>query len=149
MATTHYPNFTYISSGVKCSINTDKLNANIDRAQFWLDSQVMNCMTPLMPMRTGIFINLTKMQSASLAGTGEVIAAAPPYGRFLYFGKVMIDPVTKSPWARAGVKKIVTSRPLTFANQQAVPMWFDASKQQHLNSWIQGVNNILGGTVIA
>ena len=40
-----------------------------------------------MPMQTGQFINVTKAMSAAVAGTGKVVAAAPPMGCFLYEGK--------------------------------------------------------------
>lgn len=147
MATQHYPNFSVVSANVKCNINMDALNERIDRAQYWLDNQIMNDMTPLMPFRTGIFINLTKMNTAATAGTGEITAAAPPYGRFLYYGKVMVDPLTGSPWARKGAKKVVTDRPLKFGYPQAVPEWFEVAKQQHLSDWVNGVNDIIGGKV--
>lgn len=147
MATVHYPNFDYVSSGVKCNISMNALNERIDRAQYWLDNQIMTDMVPLMPFRTGTFINLTRMNTASTAGTGEIFAAAPPYGRFLYYGKVMADPETGSPWARKGAKKVVTDRPLRFGYPQAVPQWFEVAKQQHLQEWISGANDIIGGVV--
>ena len=80
------------------------------RAQFLLDTQIMIDMEPMMPRQTGQFIQLTKARSASFAGKGIVYAGAPPFGHFLHTGKVMVDPVTGSPWARKGVKKIYTDR---------------------------------------
>lgn len=132
------------ADGVQIHVNTSDLMERANDAQFWLDSQIMTDMVPLMPHQTGTFINVTRARSAALAGSGKVVAAAPPMGRFLYEGKVMVDPETGSPWARAGAKKIVTDRPLKYSNPSAVPHWFDAAKETHLQEWIDGVKEKVG-----
>lgn len=38
------------------------------------------------------------------------------YARYLYYGKLMVDPNTKSSWAGEGVKKEVTDKKLNFKN---------------------------------
>ena len=98
-----------------------------------------------MPMNTGMFRNVTKAMSASLAGSGKVVAAAPPMGRFLYEGKVMVDEQTGSPWARPGAKKIVTDRDLTYSNPRATPHWFDTAKKNHGASWVKVAKRYAGG----
>lgn len=114
-------------------------------AQFELDSMVMTDMKPYMPHQTGTFINITSAQSASLAGSGTVVAAAAPMGRFLYEGKVMVDPLTGSPFARPGAKKVVTDRDLKYSNPKATPHWFDTAKKNHGKSWVKEVKKIAGG----
>lgn len=133
------------ADGVQIHVNTSDLMDRAKDAQFWLDSQIMTDMIPLMPHQTGTFINVTRTRSATLAGSGKVVAAAPPMGRFLYEGKVMVDPETGSPWARAGAKKIVTDRPLKYSNPSAVPHWFEVAKGKHLSEWIDGVKKKIGG----
>lgn len=130
---------------VQVQVDTSKLGENRKKAQYWLDSQIMTDMMPLMPMDTGTFINTTAAQSAALAGTGTVIAGTSPMGRFLYEGLVMVDPETGSPFARAGVKKVVTNRPLSFARSSAVAHWFDETKTRHLQEWVNGVAKFYGG----
>ena len=130
---------------LKVDIDAERLGNKKRKAQYWLDSQIMTDMIPLMPMDTGSFINTTVAQSAALAGTGEVIAGTGPHGRFLYEGLVMVDPETGSPFARAGVKKVVTDRPLTFSRPGAVAHWFDETKAQHLTDWVNGVAKFYGG----
>ena len=130
---------------LKVDIDAERLGNKKKKAQYWLDSQIMTDMIPLMPMDTGSFINTTVAQSAALAGTGEVIAGTGPHGRFLYEGLVMVDPETGSPFARAGVKKVVTDRPLTFSRPGAVAHWFDEAKAQHLTDWVNGVAKFYGG----
>lgn len=123
------------------------LEERLNRAQYLLDVQVMIDMEHRMPRQTGQFIQLTKARSVTYAGTGKVIAGAPPFGHFLYTGKVMIDPVTGSTWARRGTKKIYTDRDLKFWYPGATPHWFEAAKAERLQDWIRLVGNVLGGKI--
>lgn len=130
---------------LKVDIDPELLGKKRKLAQYWLDSQVMTDMMPLMPMDTGTFINSTVALSQSLAGSGMVIAGIGPHGRFLYEGLVMIDPETGSPFARKGVKKVVTNRPLQFGRSSAVAHWFEEAKEMHLTDWVNGVAKFYGG----
>lgn len=130
---------------IELDVDLSRFEKQYGEAQFALDSMIMTSMVPYMPHRTGTFINVTKAMSAAIAGSGYVVAAAPPMGRFLYEGKVMVDPATNSPWARAGAKKIVTDRDLKYSNPKATPHWFDTAKEKHGKSWVKAVKNIAGG----
>lgn len=141
----HLKGFSIVTPNMKVHVPLNVTNERLNRAQYWLDTQVMEDMVPYMPHRTGTFIAVTKAQSNALAGTGNVMAAAPPAGRFLYMGKVMVDPETGSPWARKGAKKVVTDRPLTYSNPEARPEWFEVAKEKNLSRWVKGVKDILGG----
>ena len=121
-----------------------RLEKNLKQAQWRLDTQIMQDMIPFMPQQTGAFINITQAQSSAMAGTGKVCAGTAPMGRFLYEGKVMVDPLTGSPWARAGAKKVVTDRPLTYSNPMATPHWFDTAKNLHLKDWEKLVADTMG-----
>ena len=143
--TFHFPGFSIVSGDIKVDVSLNRFEKQFQEAQFWLDGQVMNDMVPYMPHRDGTFVNLTRIRSAALQGTGKVVAGAPPQGRFLYEGKVMVDPVTGSPWARKGAKKVVTERPLTYSNPKATPHWFDTAKDAHGKSWVKGVKRIAEG----
>lgn len=133
---------------IEVDVDLSRFEKQYGKAQYALDSMVMTSMQPYMPMRTGTFINVTKAMSAAIAGSGTVVAAAPPMGRFLYEGKVMVDPATNSPWARPGAKKIVTDVDLEYFkgnNPKVTDHWFDTAKQNHGDSWIKAVKNIAGG----
>lgn len=130
---------------IDLDIDLSRFDKQYQEAQFALDSMVMTSMVPYMPHQTGTFINVTKAMSAALAGSGTVVAAAPPMGRFLYEGKVMVDELTGSPWARPGARKIVTDRELTYSNPKATPHWFDTAKNNHGKSWVAAVKKIAGG----
>lgn len=139
---THY---NYSKPNVEMRINLSRFERQYEDAQFALDNMVMTSMQPYMPHRTGTFINVTKAMSAAIAGSGTVVAAAAPMGRFLYEGKVMVDPETNSPWARPGAKKVVTDRELKYSNPKATPHWFDTAKENHGKSWVREVKKIAGG----
>lgn len=67
-----------------------------------------------------------------------------PYAQFLYYGKLMVDPNTGSAWAKEGVKKVVTNKDLHIEpdsehpknNPDAKPKWFEVSKAQNLDKWL-------------
>lgn len=133
---------------IELDVDLSRFEKQYGKAQYALDSMVMTSMQPYMPHRTGTFINVTKAMSAAIAGSGTVIAAAPPFGRFLYEGKVMVDPETNSPWARPGAKKIVTDKDLDYDkshNPKVTDHWFDTAKKNHGKSWVKAVKNIAGG----
>ena len=133
------------NSTIELDVDLSRFEKQYGKAQYTLDSMVMTSMEPYMPHRTGVFRNITKAMSAAIAGSGTVIAAAPPFGRFLYEGKVMVDPETNSPWARPGAKKVVTDRDLKYSNPKATPHWFDTAKENHGESWVREVKKIAGG----
>ena len=132
-------------SDIELDVDLSRFEKQYGKAQYALDSMIMTSMQPYMPHRTGTFINVTKAMSAAIAGSGTVIAAAPPMGRFLYEGKVMVDEKTGSPWARPGAKKVVTDRDLDYSNPKATPHWFDTAKENHGDSWVRAVKKIAGG----
>ena len=141
----HFDGYSIVKGDIIVDINLDRFSKQFQDAQYWLDGQVMNDMVPFMPHRDGLFISNTRMQSASVQGTGKVYAAYGPQGRFLYEGKVMVDPETGSPWARPGAKKVVTDRDLTYSNPNATPRWFDTAKEKCGDTWVKEVKRIAGG----
>lgn len=141
----HFDGFSVKKAGIDIKLDMSRIEGNFNKAQFALDSVVMTSMVPYMPRRDGSFINRTRAESAAIAGTGEVVAAAAPMGRFLYEGKVMVDPVTQSAWARKGAKKIRTTKSLKYSSSQARAHWFDAAKERDCKHWVQTVKKIAGG----
>lgn len=133
---------------INMQIDMDRFDQQFNEAQYLLDSMVMDSMVRFMPMQTGTFINVTREMSAAIAGTGMVYAAAPPMGRFLYEGYVMVDPVTLSPFARKDVKKVLTNRKLVInshAHPNAQDHWFDAAKAADGERWVRKAKRKAGG----
>lgn len=142
---------------VDMHIDLSRFEKQFQQAQYELDNMVMTSMVPFMPMQTEIFINVTKAMSAALAGSGVIVAAAPPMGRFLYEGEIMVDPETGSPYARAAAKKILASEysqwegestKLDFnrtANPDAQSHWFEAAKKEDGEKWVEKAKKKAGG----
>ena len=138
---------TYIHGDLEKKLRSIVGN-NAPKAQYALDTQIMNDMKPYMPLQTGNFQNLTAARSAALAGSGKVCAATTVYGRFLYKGKKMKNAATgKGPmrivldtgevifrWPR-GSRLVATDEPLSYSRKQAKPEWYDEAKRAHFNDW--------------
>lgn len=87
------------------------------------------------PARTKSLANRTRVN-------GDTIIYPGPYARFLYYGKLMIDPLTGSPWARKGATKVVTGRDLNIrkkVHSNAQSHWFEASKAINKDKWVRVV----------
>ena len=147
-------NIDFKRDGIQLKVDMGRIEQNLNHAQFALDSQIMTDMVPYMPMQTGNFINVTRAMSAALAGSGKVVAAAPPYGQYLYEGKVMVDSKTgKGPMKipdgpggayvlrfRKGAKLEATTRKLQFskaAHPKAQAHWFEAAKKVNKGTWVE------------
>ena len=133
---------------IELDVDLSRFEKQYQKAQFDLDNMVMTSMIPYMPMRTGTFVKVTRALSKSIAGSGYVYAAAPPFGRFLYEGKVMVDGKTGSPWARPGAKKIVTDKDLNYdksTHPKVTDHWFDTAKKNHLEEWVKKTKATAGG----
>ena len=152
-----FKGFSIVTGGVQIRLNMDRLNRNFQRAQYELDSDVMESMVEFMPMQEGPFIAVTRGKSASVAGTGKVYAAYGPQGRFLYSGKVMVDEKTGSTWARLGGKKVLVSQyagktrareKLQYskaAHPKAQEEWFVPAKEKDGRRWLRDTKKRAGG----
>lgn len=148
------------SGSTKLELDLSRFEKQYQNAQYALDSMVMTDMQPYMPHQTGTFINVTKAQSAALAGSGTVVAGASPMGRFLYEGKKMVDSQTgKGPfnvasegevpvWRyRKGAKLKPTNKPLNYDkshNPDVTDHWFEKAKETHGDNWVKVVKGIAG-----
>lgn len=111
----------------------DKLAESCTRAESIVGQQVIKDTAPFVPALTGSLTIRTRLD-------GNKIIYPGPYARFLYYGKVMVDPQTGSTFAPKGGTKVLTDRDLVFAkamHPQAQSHWFEASKAQNLDKWIR------------
>ena len=152
----HFKGFSVVNGDMKIKLNMDRFSRQYQEAQNLLDGMVMDSMVPFMPHVNGNFIQLTRKESAAMMGTGFVCAAVSPYGRFLYFGKNMVDPATGSTWARYGAEKVLVSQysgktnakenlEYSGSHTHVTPEWFDAAKRADGNKWIRKVKAQAGG----
>ena len=84
---------------------------------------------------------------------GNTIVYPGPYARYLYYGKVMVEAGTGRGPMRIvdklgneyirfhnGAKLVPTARPLNYstdAHPEAGPRWFERSKSQNLQTWLE------------
>lgn len=136
----HFPTFSYVDGSIRVGLDLSRFYEQFKRAQLWLGNQVLHDCRAVMPLLTG-----SMQQRSYVNEDGSEVVFPGPYARFQYGGLVMVDPVTGSPWARAGVKKVLTDRPLTYSRAEATDHWFDTAKAQHGDAWIQGVKDRSGG----
>ena len=105
----------------------------VDKTSQIVAQQIRKDTSPYVPFLNGALDRGTRV-------VGNTVIYPPPYARFLYYGKVMVDPETGSTYAPAGGTKVVTDRNLVFTKQghpQAQAFWFEASKAQNLDKWIR------------
>lgn len=124
---------------LKFSVRTDGMDSIKEtlasacgRAEHILAQQIMKDTTPFVPALTGSLTQRTRV-------VGNEVIYPGPYARFLYNGKVMVDPATGSTYAPKGGTKVVTDRNLVFSttvHPQAQSHWFEASKAQNLEKWL-------------
>lgn len=126
--------------GLKFTVHTDGMDAVMEalasacsRAEHAVAVQAEKDTAPFVPMLTGSLTQRTRVD-------GNQIVYPGPYARFLYYGKVMVDPNTGSTYAPKGGTKVVTDRNLVFnqtVHPQAQSHWFEASKAQNLDKWMR------------
>ncbi len=103
------------------------------RAQAFHTANVMKRMSKYMPYRTGATIKLMTIRTDVRK---PQVVVDTPYARYLYYGMLMVDPITGKGafynpdtdryWSRPGVRKVLTNTPLKFntgKNPQAGPYW--------------------------
>lgn len=103
------------------------------KAEHTVALQVAKDTSPFVPALTGSLDERTQVDGGTIIYPG-------PYARYLYYGKVMVDPNTGSTYAPKGGVKVLTDRDLVFTKSvhpQAQAHWFEASKAQNLEKWLE------------
>ena len=103
------------------------------KAEHIVAIQVQKDTSPFVPFLTGSLDQRTRV-------VGNEVIYPGPYARFLYYGKVMVDPETGSTYAPKGGTKVLTDKDLVFDkyyHAQAQSHWFEASKAENLEKWIR------------
>lgn len=110
-----------------------KLTRACKEAEHVLAQQVLKDTSPYVPFLTG------SLDQRSRA-VGNSVVYPGPYARYLYHGKLMVDPETGSSYAKKGTTKVLTDKNLVFnkaSHAQAQSHWFEASKAENLDKWIR------------
>ena len=111
----------------------DKLTEGCTKAEHTVALQVRKDTSPYVPMLTGSLDKRTRVDGSEVIYPG-------PYARYLYYGKLMVDPATGSSYASKGTTKVLTDKNLVFntaSHAQAQAHWFEASKAENLEKWVR------------
>lgn len=108
-----------------------KLARNATKAEHILAQQIAKDTSPFVPARNESLDIRTRVE-------GNQIIYPGPYARYLYYGKLMVDPDTGSAFAPKGSTKVLTDKNLVFrkdVHPQAQSHWFEAAKAQNSEKW--------------
>ena len=123
--------FSVHTSGL--SVIPERLKAASKKAEHTVAIQVQKDTSPYVPDLTG------SLDQRTMVDGSEVIYPGP-YARYLYHGKLMVDPETGSTYAPKGGTKVVTDKNLVFnkaMHSQAQACWFEASKAENMDKWLR------------
>ena len=104
-----------------------------NKAQHAVAIQAQKDTSPYVPALTGSLDQRTRVDENQIIYPG-------PYARYLYYGKLMVDPATGSSYAPKGTTKVLTDKNLVFnkaMHSQAQNHWFEASKAENLDKWLR------------
>lgn len=111
----------------------DKIRKSSDKAEHIVAIQVKKDTSPYVPALTGDLDRRTRVDGPNVIYPG-------PQSRYLYHGKLMVDPETGSAYAPKGGTKVVTDKDLVFnkaMHSQAQAYWFEASKAENMDKWLR------------
>jgi len=104
-----------------------------EKAEHTVAVQAQKDTSPYVPALTGSLDRRTRVNENQIIYPG-------PYARYLYHGKLMVDPATGSSYAQKGAIKVLTDKNLVFnkaMHSQAQDHWFEASKAENMNKWLR------------
>lgn len=104
-----------------------------NKAQHAVAIQAQKDTSPYVPALTRSLDQRTRVDENQIIYPG-------PYARYLYYGKLMVDPATGSSYAPKGTTKVLTDKNLVFnkaMHSQAQDHWFEASKAENMDKWLR------------
>lgn len=112
----------------KATVKLHKFGGRFQRAQEYLEKQIMKDMTPYVAYRTGALLNHITQYNQVMLGRGDMMVYALPYGKNTYQG-IHSDGSKIQHWT----------------NPQTQPYWFNYTKEIHEKEWAEGCKNIILG----
>ena len=121
----------YASDSGVAAMMAQEIAAKVNKAERVVAERIREDTSPFVPFRTGSLDQRTRVE-------GNLVIYPGPYARYLYYGKLMVDPTTGSAYAPKGGTKVLTDRDLVFTTDfhpQAQAFWFEASRAQNMDKW--------------
>lgn len=113
-----------------------RLATSSEKAEHIVAVQVKKDTSPYVPALTGDLNRRTRVDGSKVIYPG-------PQSRYLYYGKLMVDPETGSSYAKKGTTKVLTDKNLVFSkamHAQAQSHWFEVSKAENLEKWVRAAD---------
>ena len=129
------------------NVSFDRLARYMSKSQRDLDKQILVDMMDYIPMETGNLSHETWSDNEENIGKGELILSTTDYARYLYHGKLMVDPETGSPCARPQAIKVLTDQDLEYsksAHEKAGSHWFERAKEERKRTWLNTARKAAG-----
>lgn len=112
----------------------EKLAQACTKAEHIVATQVRKDTSPYVPFLTGSLDQRTMVD-------GNAIIYPGPYARFLYYGKVMVDPETGSTYAPKGGTKVLTDKTLCSRHP-------DTRRHNRTGSRLQRLRTLINGSAL-
>ena len=110
-----------------------RIRAASEKAVAELSKQVLADCNEFCPEDHGILINSSEIHSNFKKG---LLVWSTPYARYLYYGILMIDPVTRSPYAHKGARKILTNMELQYhGGKSPCKLWCEKAREMYNEDW--------------
>lgn len=129
------------------NVSFDRLARYMSASQRALDNQILTDMVDYIPMETGNLTRQTLAINRENVGSGELVLDTTDYARYLYHGKLMVDPETGSAWARPQTIKVLTDQDLEYskaAHGKAGSHWFERAKEERKRTWLKVARQAAG-----
>lgn len=129
------------------NVSFDRLARYMSASQRALDNQILTDMVDYIPMETGNLTRQTLAINRENVGSGELVLDTTDYARYLYHGKLMVDPETGSAWARPQAIKVLTDQDLEYskvAHGKAGSHWFERAKEERKRTWLKVARQAAG-----
>lgn len=117
---------------IQVDLPANVLSKPATRTEHIVATQAARDTSMYVPFLTGSMQNRTRVEGGTIIYEG-------PYARYLYEGKLMVDPSTGSSWASKGATKVVTDKNLVLSHNgidpHATSHWFEVSKAENQEKW--------------
>lgn len=112
----------------KAKVKMSRFIPRFQKAQVWLERQIMEDMKPYVAKKTGALLTHVETYNRVREGKGEIMAYALRYGEHIYHGLNSSGQPVKH-WTNPNTK----------------PYWFEFTKKEKQGEWTQGCKDIIIG----
>lgn len=125
---------------VHISIDTSRIDENLQEAQKLLNEQIVADCDVLIPFNQGAIRSSVNYPQGVY---GDEIEWNTPYAHYQYEGKLYLA-ANGSSWAEKYEKKYPTEQQLQYHTSGTTDEWVEVAKEQRLKDWLELVEKTVG-----